>query len=60
MDKIAIQILEMSYWEHFKKAKDLARYLPIDNPERVEIENTLIEILNKLNERRDAKDDIYK
>lgn len=38
------EILLANYWEHFKYAKELAMYLPIDNPKRVKIENTISEI----------------
>lgn len=53
------EILEASYFEHLKGAKDLAMYLPLKHPRRVAIENeinVMVEKLNKLrtsNERRD-------
>ena len=42
------EILQMSYWENFKAAKDIARYLEIDNPKRIALEKCLVEILEKL------------
>lgn len=45
---LALQILEASYWEHFKSAKDISRFLPIDNPKRVEIENELNKIAKEI------------
>ncbi len=41
MDEIRQEILNYSYWEHFKEAKALALILPIDHPKRVYIENEL-------------------
>jgi hypothetical protein len=42
--QITLGILEASYWEHFKAAKDLALYLPIDHPKRLAVENALNDI----------------
>jgi hypothetical protein len=41
------EILLLSYWEHFKAAKDLALIYSIEHPKRVAIENEL-QILTKL------------
>lgn len=37
-DEIKLELLQLSYWEHFKHAKDLALSLPIDHPKRKQIE----------------------
>jgi hypothetical protein len=42
-------ILLASYWEHFKAAKDLARYLPIDHPKRLALEKEVTIMLEKIN-----------
>ncbi len=55
MDAIKLEILESSYWEHFKYAKDLAYILPLDNPKRKKVElevNRLSEEINKLKNGR--------
>ena len=49
-NKIEIEILEYSYWEHFKMAKDIALILPIDDPKRKNIEEELNSIQKKLHE----------
>ena len=38
---IKLEILQYSYWEHFKAAKDLSFILPIEHPKRVELQNTI-------------------
>lgn len=51
MDKIKIEILEYSYWEHFKALKDIALILPIEHPKRIKIEiytNNILKELHKL------------
>ena len=48
MKEIELEILEYSYWEHFKQAKDLALILPIDHPKRVSVEKELNEIQSKI------------
>jgi len=48
---IKLEILEASYWEHYKYAKDLSLYLPLKHPKRLLLEeeiNKLIEEINKL------------
>jgi hypothetical protein len=50
MDSISKEILQQSYWEHFKAAKDLALYLEPTHPKRVKLEKVINEISNKLNE----------
>lgn len=36
------EILTANYWEHFKFAKELAMYLPINHPKRINIEKELL------------------
>lgn len=43
------EILEASYWEHYKFAKELAMFLPISHPKRLKIEREMNSILEKLN-----------
>lgn len=40
-----LEILNSSYWEHFKFTKELAGYLGIKHPKRVRIESELNEEL---------------
>jgi hypothetical protein len=47
---IKLQILKESYWEHFKRAKDLALTLDIKNPTRLEIEAEINIIQNQIKE----------
>lgn len=46
--KIRLEILEGSYWEHFKSAKDLALISPIDDPKRKNVEKTLNDLTEKI------------
>lgn len=48
MHKIQLEILNASYWEHFKYAKDLALIYPIDNPKRIKVEKEINLILEKI------------
>jgi hypothetical protein len=50
MDSIKIEILEYSYWEHFKALKDVALILPIEHPKRKKLEKATNEILKELHE----------
>ncbi len=43
---IELEILEHSYWEHYKRAKDLSLVLPLDHPKRIALSSTL-KIINK-------------
>ena len=45
-----LEILQANYWEHFKFAKELAMYLPVDDPQRVRIENELNKMQKELEE----------
>ena len=44
----AHEILQGSYWEHFKKAKDLALIYPPEHKKRKELELALNEISAKI------------
>jgi hypothetical protein len=44
------EILQASYWEHFKFAKELAMYLPLNHYKRVKIEAEINKIQKQLNE----------
>ena len=42
------EILKHSYWEHYKRAKELALILPLKHPKRVSLERELNKISKKL------------
>jgi hypothetical protein len=44
------EILLLSYWEHFKAAKDLALIYPINHPKRLAIEAELKVLTEKINQ----------
>lgn len=48
MAKKKNEILEANYWEHFKAAKDMSLYLPLDHPKRVRMEEELNKMLKKI------------
>lgn len=50
MKSIELEILEFSYWEHFKFAKDLALIYPPEHPKRQELDKILKEMVDKINE----------
>lgn len=50
-----IQILEYSYWEHFKFAKDIALILPLEHPRRKKVEDELNKLQKRLQELKDKK-----
>lgn len=47
---IELEILNASYWEHFKYAKDLALILPLKHPKRVRLDNELNKMLKRIHE----------
>lgn len=47
--KIELEILEYSYWEHFKKAKDLRLILPLDHPTMLDLESTCNDLIERIN-----------
>ena len=42
------EILQQSYFEHFKAAKDLAHVFPPEHPKRIRLQNAIDEILQKI------------
>jgi hypothetical protein len=50
INNVKLPILGSSYWEHFKMAKDLALYLPITHPKRINLEKEINDIQNKINQ----------
>jgi hypothetical protein len=49
VQEIRLEILEASYWEHFKFAKDLSLYLPLDHPKRKVLESEINKLLHEIN-----------
>ena len=45
--ELELEILNASYWEHFKWAKELAGYLPLKNHKRVKLEKILNEMIDE-------------
>ena len=50
MKEIKLQILNANYWEHFKCAKELAGFLPLNHPKRVRVESELNKMILEINE----------
>ena len=48
MNTIEIEILQLSYWEHFKLAKDLALVYPVEHIKRKTVEKILNELSDKM------------
>lgn len=48
MKDIRLEILEGSYLEHFKQAKDFALILPMNNSRRLKIEKEMNEISSEI------------
>lgn len=48
--QIKIELLEYSYWEHFKFAKDLSLILPLEHPKRKLLDEEITKILKELNQ----------
>jgi hypothetical protein len=48
--KLRLEILNSSYWEHFKFAKDLAGYLDFDHPKRKKIEKLLNDMVDEIHQ----------
>ena len=53
MNKIDLEILEWSHWEHFKAAHDLSRVLPLDHPKRKAIEKSMNELSEQIKKIKD-------
>jgi len=47
-NSIALEILNYSYLEHFKLAKDLSFIFPIDHPKRLLLQEEIENIQNKI------------
>ncbi len=56
MDSTNLEILESSYWEHFKIAKDLALYLPLNHPKRVKIDKECHKMITRINKIKNGED----
>lgn len=50
--QIRLEILQMSYLEHFKTAKDLALSLPLGHPKRKLIEDEVNKIQQQIEEEK--------
>ena len=57
--KHRLEILNSSYWEHFKFAKDLAGYLDYDHPKRIKIENLLNEMVDEIHKLNQEIKDMH-
>lgn len=44
-----IEILEANYWEHYKFAKELAMFLPVEDPKRMKLEKEMSDMLIQIN-----------
>ena len=49
-DSIKLEILQYSYWEHYKFEKDISMVLPLEDPKRNHIRQHTQEILEKIKE----------
>lgn len=52
-NSIQLEILQSSYWEHFKYAKDISLILPIENPKRQKIEAETNKIAEQIKQLKD-------
>ncbi len=41
-------ILQFSYWEHFKKAKDISHIFPPEHPNRIELQSVMDDLILKI------------
>ena len=48
--EIELEILEYSYWEHFKFSKDLSLILPLKHPKRLLINKELDKMLERIHQ----------
>lgn len=46
------EILKYSYWEHFKRAKELSLILPLKHPQRIAIEKEMNIITEQLKQSK--------
>ncbi len=54
--KVCLEILEANYWEHFKYAKDLSLFLPLNHSKRVQLEEELSKMIQEINDIKSKKD----
>lgn len=57
-NKTELEILESSYWEHFKYAKDLSMYLPLNHPKRIKVDDELNKMIEKIHELKKIKNTV--
>ena len=50
MHNLELDILQYSYWEHFKTAKDLSLIYGPEHPKRQELEKVMKELLDRINQ----------
>ena len=53
MKELELEILQYSYWEHFRFAKDISLILPLNHPKRVVLDKELNEMMNRIHEIKD-------
>lgn len=54
--ELELEILEYSYWEHFKFAKDLSLILPLKHNKRIALDKEMGKMLKRIHEiRRELK-----
>lgn len=51
-----LEILEYSYWEHFKYAKDLHLILPLGHPKRVMLDKEMGKMLKRIHEIKNGRE----
>jgi len=57
MKSFQLEILQYSYYEHFKFAKDLALVLPIDHPKRKLMEEEVNKLQKQINDLQHGRQD---
>jgi hypothetical protein len=51
---IKLQLLEYSYWEHFKALKDISLILPITHPKRILLDNEVNKLQKEIHDLKGA------
>ena len=59
MNNHKLEILNYSYWEHFKYAKDLALILLLKHPKRVRLERELNDMIIQIHKENNMQDIIF-
>ena len=49
MEETCLDILQLNYWEHFKKEKDISLVYAPNHPTRIKLRKDTQEILDKIN-----------